>query len=126
LTVEQALKLDVKTKNRPQQTAPYSKKELRNIYDRIKYTELRLWELDKLDKMVQQTIPFCGGRIIVDIAGNKIKIEFDEKPSDELTDKLTFRGFRKSRKGKYWFRMRNLQSLWAAYAAVGLKIPRTL
>jgi hypothetical protein len=64
--------------------------------------------------MPAEVIEFDGGKIIVDIDENRVKVEFDERQSDEMTAKLKGRGFHWSPSNQCWQRLRTKDALWAA------------
>lgn len=121
LSFERARQLDHKCRTR-NQTAPFSKYELRNINDRIKNTEVRIMELIFLNSIVEKTVTFQGGQFIIGSTNNRIKIYFDNTPDEEMLEKLKLRGFRKTKNNKIWQRQRTKQAIWAAYAVADLKI----
>ncbi|GHV36839.1 hypothetical protein FACS18949_16670 [Clostridia bacterium] len=95
ITDEGADKIDEQMKTAyswVQKSGPYESFRLSNNNANIKRIEERLAKLRKLDEMPEQEIPFDGGTITVDLEENRVKIEFDVRQSDEITEKLKATG----------------------------------
>jgi hypothetical protein len=94
--------------------APSPSYTLTSLNQRIKTAKKRLEQLAALDEMPAEIIVFDGGEIEVDLDENRVKIRFDKRQSDEMTDRLKSRGFKWSHNNQCWQRLRNKSALWAA------------
>jgi ATP-dependent DNA ligase len=122
ITDEGAAKIDESMKTAyswAQKSGPYASCTLSNNNANIKRIKDRLAQLRALDEMPEETIEFDGGRIIVDIDENRVKIEFDERQSDEMTAELKSNGFKWSRNNGCWQRLRTKNALRAARRVCG-------
>lgn len=70
----------------------------------IKRYAARLEEYDKLQAQHDADTEFDGGRIVRNVEQNRLQIEFDEIPSQEVRDALKSSSFRWSRKNQAWQR----------------------
>lgn len=100
------------TESAPWYALPYIGKDIKRIKDRIE-------KLKRVDAMPAEIIQFDGGEIISDAETNRIKIVFDERQSDEVTEMLKRNGFHWARSEGAWQRLRNQNALFAAKKIVG-------
>lgn len=85
---------------------PFPPYDLQSDNAKIKSYAARLEEYDKLQAQrgTDTGTEFDGGRIIRNVEQNRLQIEFDEIPSQEVRDALKSNGFRWSRKNQVWQR----------------------
>ncbi|MDR1246098.1 MAG: DUF3560 domain-containing protein [Clostridiales Family XIII bacterium] len=123
ITDEGAAKIDEQMKTAymwVQKNGPCESFRLSNNNANIKRLKDRLAQLQALDEMPAGEISFDGGKIIVDIDENRVKICFDERQGDEKTAVLKGRGFKWSRNNQCWQRLRTKNALWAAKRICGV------
>lgn len=84
---------------------------LTNLNARIKNTELRLEKLKIVDCMEDETLEWEGFKIRSNSETNRIEIYFNEKPDEEVREKLKRNGFRWARSIGAWQRLRTPQAL---------------
>jgi len=101
------------TESAPWYALPYIGKDIKRIKERIE-------KLKRIDDMPAETIQFDGGEIISDVETNRIKIVFDERQSDDVTEKLKRNGFHWARSEGAWQRLRNQNALYAAKKICGI------
>lgn len=82
--------------------------ELTSLRDKIKRTQERIAELDKREAAIEagedNSEDFTGGQIVRNIELDRLQIIFDEKPDEEMRDKLKGNGFKWSPKNNAWQR----------------------
>lgn len=112
ITNEQAEKIDENLKNDPWLGGkPAPSYELTNLNQQIKNAENRIIQLKEIDEMQDEKFNFDLGYIHSNQETNRIEIYFDEKPNEEIRNKLKMYGFKWSPKAKAWQRLRNKNSL---------------
>ena len=95
----------------------YQKKlpKTRNISANIRRIKQRIELLKKRKGRPAQRLDFTGGHVIADYDIDRLQIYFDEKPSEELRQKLKSRGFRCAPSQNYaWQRQLTDNSIYAA------------
>lgn len=86
---------------------PFPDFELASLRGKIKRVQENLAKLDKMDAAQGQPDAeevFDGGRVVHNVADNRLQIYFDEIPAEEIRAKLKSYGFRWSRKNQTWQR----------------------
>lgn len=92
----------------------------------IKAAKQRITELENLEVLPTRVIEFEGGNFQCDPDINRVIIRFDERQSDEVTQKLKKRGFKWSPTNKGWQRLRNLNGFLAACELCGVNYREVL
>lgn len=126
-TDETADKMDQAIANAPG-SAPYPNFKLNSIRGKIKRTQENLEKLDKLD--AAQNKPdreefFDGGRIVHNIAVNRLQIFFDEIPGEETRNALKKHGFHWSPKNQAWQRQLTQNAVYDARCILNIPPPTT-
>lgn len=98
----------------PWYTLPYLGKDIKRIKERIA-------QLERVDRMPDQTIPFDGGEIVVDSEINRVQIKFDERQDGEVLDLLHRYGFHWARSEGAWQRLKGPNALYAAKKICGVE-----
>lgn len=88
-------------KNNEDPLPPYV---LANSNQNIKSVKDRLKQLEKMDKLQMNDYYFNNGEVRFDKEDNRVKIFFDEKPSQEVIEELKSHAYRWSPKGLCWQR----------------------
>lgn len=88
--------------------------QLTNNNANIKRMEKRLETLEKQAADETTEIEFDGGTIIDNVEENRLQVDFDEKPSEEIRTKLKRNGFKWARSLEVWQRFRSTQAMWIA------------
>lgn len=94
--------------------APAPAYMLTNLGATIRATKQRIEQLNKLELMPDETIPFNGGEIISNADLNRVQIKFDDRQSDEVTSTLKSYGFHWAPSEQAWQRLRNSNALYYA------------
>lgn len=92
----------------------------------IKAAKQRITELENLEALPTRVIEFEGGNFQCNPDINRVIIRFDERQSDEVTQKLKKRGFKWSPTNKGWQRLRNLNGFLAACELCGVNYREVL
>lgn len=87
--------------NGEQQLAPYV---LANSNQNIKSVKDRLLQLEKMNNLNLSNYRFETGEVCFDKEDNRVKIYFDEKPSEEIRSKLKSHAYKWSPKNLAWQR----------------------
>lgn len=120
---EAAIKYDEQIKNAfSWEKKPFPSYELTSVNQKIKSAEKRIEELKRLDEMPAEIICFGGGEIEVDIDENRVKIRFDERTADEMSNRLRKSGFNWSPLNKCWQRLRSYDALYYAKKICGIEV----
>lgn len=121
LSAEEADKLSAEFANTrerfPWIDKPCPDYELTSLRGKIKRTEARIAELDKLQAAAEQpeeAIKFDGGEIIKNAELNRLQIIFDEIPDEETRAALKSNGFRWSPRNQAWQRQLTDNAIRAA------------
>lgn len=88
-------------KNGTQQLPSYV---LRNSNQNIKSVKARLSQLDKVNNLKLSNYRFENGEVCFDKEDNRVKIYFDEKPSEEIRTELKSHAYKWSPKNSAWQR----------------------
>lgn len=88
-------------KNNEDQLPPYV---LANSNQNIKSVKNRLKQLEKMDNLKMNDYYFNNGEVRFDKEDNRVKIYFDEIPSQDVRDELKRHAYRWSPKGLCWQR----------------------
>ena len=96
--------LNYNKKARKNNENPLSSYVLANSNQNIKSVKDRLKQLEKMDKLQMDNYYFNNGEVRFDKEDNRVKIFFDEKPSQEVIEELKSHAYRWSPKGLCWQR----------------------
>lgn len=99
----------------PWYTLPYLARDIKAAKDRVV-------KLQRIESMPYEVIEFEGGEIEVDPVTNRVIIRYDQRQSDEITDKLKSRGFKWSPSSEGWQRIRTVSARRNAVELTGAKI----
>lgn len=94
---------------------PFPDFELASLRGKIKRTQARLEQLERLTvTQEEESQEFPGGEIVKNAAENRLQIIFDDIPSPELRQQLKSSGFRWSPTNRAWQRQLTGNALRAA------------
>ena len=105
---------------------PFPDFELASLRGKIKRVQENLAKLGKMDAAQGQPDKeelFDGGRVVHNIADNRLQIQFDEIPDDETRSKLKSYGFRWSRKNQVWQRQLTRNAMYDARRILNITAP---
>lgn len=91
---------------------PHETWELTNVTGNIRETKLRIKRIEEQEQLVFPDIKFKGGKAIHNKEINRIQLIFDEKPNEEIRNKLKRNGFHWSRNEGAWQREFNKKTIW--------------
>lgn len=124
LTDDRAADLDKSIQDAPAfARTPFPDFELASLRGKIKRTQERLAELDKRDAQKVQpadSTKFDGGEIVRNLEADRLQILFDEKPDEEMRQKLKSHGFRWSPRYSAWQRQLTHNAEYDARRLLGL------
>lgn len=93
---------------------------LQNNNANIRRMKERVAHLERQAQDETKEIEFDGGKIVDNVEDNRVQIFHDEKPSEEVREKLKRGGFRWARSVGAWQRKRSKQAMWAAQNIAGI------
>lgn len=97
---------------------PHETWELTNVTGNIRETKLRIKRLEEQEQLVFPDIEFKGGKAIHNKEINRIQLIFDEKPNEEIRNKLKRNGFHWSRNEGAWQREFNKKTIWVTNSLI--------
>lgn len=86
------------------QSTPYPGKFFIDNRKEIERLKANIDRLQNKPETVFKSWQFNGGEAVINLANNRLKLMFDEKPSDEVISTLKKNGFKWAPKGKAWQR----------------------
>ena len=104
----------------PDNWRPYPSFAVSNTNAEIRRIKERIAALEKAAEAESREIPFNGGKIVVNVEENRVQIFFDEKPAEEIRQRLKKNGFRWARSVGAWQRHNNADALWWAKQITGV------
>lgn len=105
---------------------PFPDFELSSLRGKIKRVQENLSKLDKMDAAQGQPEKeelFDGGRVVHNVADNRLQIYFDEIPADEIRAKLKSYGFHWSRRNQAWQRQLTRNAIYDARRILNVTAP---
>jgi hypothetical protein len=90
---------------------PYPAWALSNNNAEIRRVKEKLEQLSKLDNTEAETIPFNGGKLIINTEDNRVQFVFEDKPGEEIRTLLKSYGFRWAPSEGAWQRQRTLNAI---------------
>ena len=124
---EKAAQMDNAIKSAPPfAQVPFPDFELASTRGKIKRAKENLAKLDKIDAAQDKPDKedsFDGGRVVHNVADNRLQIHFDEIPSEEIRAALKSHGFHWSRKNQVWQRQLTQNAIYDARQILNIPAP---